>query len=108
MGRRYERICKYLGHAVDGWDIAGYPLGAGINLAYDGVIIATPTDTHCEIIKFIGGGKPILCEKPITTDITELPELLDIPGLNLRMINQYEYYKLKYDPPSKVINIGRR
>lgn len=36
----------------------------------DGVLIASPTDTHVDLIlQAIGAGKPVLCEKPIDLDL---------------------------------------
>ena len=92
MGRRYQLICEQAGHVVVGCDVddAGKEFSS---IDYDGVIIATPTDTHAAYIKAIGNKRPILCEKPITKSQDELKEILSIPGLRLRMINQYEYYQ---------------
>ncbi|OHC75550.1 MAG: hypothetical protein A3G18_09205 [Rhodospirillales bacterium RIFCSPLOWO2_12_FULL_58_28] len=43
----------------------------------DGVIIATPPNTHAEIAKAaISAGRPVLIEKPLTVDLREAEELL--------------------------------
>lgn len=45
----------------------------------DGVIIATPAETHFAIAKFfLEKGYPILVEKPVTTSLTQAKELLAI------------------------------
>lgn len=54
----------------------------------DRFIVATPTDTHYSLIKeLIPYNKPILCEKPISKNISEVKELLD-SGL-ISMMMQY-------------------
>lgn len=96
MGRRYQLICESLGCEVTGWDTA---IGKGIEGRrysldqYAGVIIATPTCTHLNVIEGYAGKLPILCDKPICTNLKRIDELLAIPGINLRMINQYEYFE---------------
>ena len=72
-------------------------LGAG---DVDAVLIASPTDTHVELIlKSAEAGKPILCEKPIDVDLDKVEECrrkleaFDVPlqlGFNRR-----------YDPSHK-------
>lgn len=95
MGKRYSAVLKHLGQSVVGVDKEH-------NRHYikseaeksDGVIICTPTVTHCEWIKHLADiGKPILCEKPFTTNIEELTETLDICAeleTNLSMVYQYK------------------
>ncbi len=65
---------------------------------YDGVIIATPTFNHLSSIRRLAAsGVPILCEKPISTDIREVLELcrdMEKAKIKLRMVNQYEYMTL--------------
>jgi len=89
MGTRYKLICQMLGHETVVVDI-------GQNIAdlqkCDGLIIATPTHfhlKHCEQFAHM----PILCEKPMSFDLNELEKTLSIPGINIRMINQYAWYE---------------
>lgn len=60
-----------------------------------GVIIATPTSTHLEMMEyFLKYRKPILCEKPFTTDIDKLDRFEYENRVNLdliTMVNQYQY-----------------
>ena len=90
MGKRYGLITKALGHEVIVVDLGNSkaPLHD-----CDGIIIATPTETHVRFIQE-WKHKPILCEKPISKNLVEIENLLKDPDLNLRMINQYEYYIL--------------
>lgn len=49
----------------------------------DGVIIATPTDTHYQIAKdFLNAGTHVLIEKPITSNLDEAKELIDLGKKN--------------------------
>ena len=93
MGKRYQAILKSSDHTVmcadkgDNWE----PLYGGC----DRVILATPTRLHSEqLIKLIEmGKKPILCEKPIATDVTKVEFLLEFSRRNevpLEMMRQYE------------------
>jgi len=93
MGSRYTAILDMLGVEWDGTDLVEGCIDTKTDSDYDGVIIATPTDDHFNMINYIRGisDKPILCEKPIETSLHYLKMLLDRPNLNLRMINQYEY-----------------
>lgn len=93
MGIRYTSILMSLGHDV-------YVDDVGMEkdvIPYDkinGVVIATPTDTHYEIIKKyhnLNASWPILCEKPISKNLDDVMELCEMPDLELTMINQYAY-----------------
>ncbi len=49
----------------------------------DGVVIATPSDTHYEIAKnFLEDGKDVLVEKPMTLDSKEAEKLIEIAEKN--------------------------
>jgi hypothetical protein len=99
MGKRYQTILNYLNiHHVD------IDVSTDMYQDYkkiDGIIIATPTDTHLEFIKIFSDLKvPILCEKPLSTDFKEIEQIKALvdQGLNLTMMNQY---KLLDDPSSE-------
>jgi hypothetical protein len=90
MGKRYQAILNYLEVPFDCYDIG---LHQEHGTEYDHYIIATPTDTHYEILKSLKDSKSkILCEKPITKDMPELEEILSW-GLNLTMMMQYQELK---------------
>jgi hypothetical protein len=57
---------------------------------YTGVIVATPTDTHVDLIEFYDHlGLPVLCEKPIAKDEAGLQRALKCDRLT--MVDQYSY-----------------
>ena len=91
MASRYKAILNMLGIAYYGVDI-NHAQDVG---EVDGVIICTPTQTHCDMIKHYSQmNVPILCEKPITKDPDKLADLLKFcreNGVNLQMINQYAH-----------------
>jgi hypothetical protein len=96
MGKRYQAILSALDqpyecvdkkHTKDdilekAWDSSGY-------------IIATPTSTHGELITALTQfEKPILCEKPVTTNLAELDDILghlDQVKARFQMVYQYQY-----------------
>lgn len=44
----------------------------------DGVLVATPTDTHPALVRAcLAAGTPVLCEKPIAADLAAMTELVD-------------------------------
>lgn len=94
MGQRYRAILKYLGHEAVGEDLSGKP-GEFFHTTADAFIVATPTDTHCDILyKLKDCGRPILCEKPITKSLTELEDLISAlrkSGTTLEMVDQYDH-----------------
>jgi hypothetical protein len=95
MGRRYRTILTYLGHEWVGVDV-GVSMDQVIDHAFevDGIIIATPTETHGAYICALAHvGKPILCEKPITKDLMEMATIARVVkhhGTNLTMVMQYK------------------
>lgn len=94
MGRRYSSICKYLQIPFDGVDICD----TYIPDQYSHCIIATPTNSHLDLIQKINDfhSRPnisILCEKPIAlnNDDVHIINLL-WKTLTVYMVNQYAYY----------------
>lgn len=78
MGCRYRAILNYIGKESLPIDL-GHTNEFIFEMAArsDGIIIASPTDTHVPYLKlFRGLKKPILCEKPFTKDIEELEPLM--------------------------------
>lgn len=100
MGQRYRAILGALGHTWMGEDVGDRSVGTVEES--DAIIVATPTDTHVEVLRALKDcGKPVLCEKPITMDVTELRALmaeLVVAGTKLQMVSQYDYL---IDPKSK-------
>lgn len=89
MGRRYKAILDSLGVASIGVDkdpiaIPEYAIKASI--------IATPTETHSLFIKECAQYGPVLCEKPLSTSMSEVNEILDFvrdENIHFSMMNQY-------------------
>lgn len=92
MGKRYSLILeRYCDCEVVRIDIDLYPSWPSLSDC-DGFIVATPTHTHVEIITaLVPFKKPILCEKPITKSLMELQTLMSFEGLDLSMVNQYQF-----------------
>lgn len=96
MGKRYARILDYLGKSWTGVDVGTSPeeIEARGKEAH-GYILATPTDTHLELIeKYSLSGKPILCEKPISKDLARMRTLfadLRKRQTDLTMVMQYSW-----------------
>lgn len=92
MGRRYKSILEHLGHDAVGFDIThkNAKFDAASVHGCKGIIIATPTDTHYSYIQTCRKFKlPILCEKPISRDFSEVMTACEMS--NLTMVNQYKY-----------------
>jgi hypothetical protein len=84
MARRYRACLDYLGVEHCGVDLGGFE--SGVIADCDGIIIATPTKNHVDMIKrYSLFTLPILCEKPISLNDFELPDH------NIQMVNQYEH-----------------
>lgn len=99
MGKRYQAILDHLGHSWMGLDEKDTNIWDVFPPEYyheaTSFIIATPTDTHAEIIlDLLPYRKPILCEKPITKDADLLPHLRDAIERSktpFQMMLQYKY-----------------
>jgi len=75
-----EKLCNELGTLYDTTPIVNYEELLG---KVDAVSIATPTSTHYAIAKFFLENKiHVLLEKPITTEVEEANELIEIADRN--------------------------
>lgn len=95
MGKRYAAILNYLGKEYIGVDVNNKPTEVAKALRKaEGVIVATPTETHLRILSSLKKcRKPILCEKPISKHIPNLSLLLDQfheTKTPLNMVYQYK------------------
>jgi hypothetical protein len=73
-GRVYARTLEKLG--------INYVHDRNWGQGADGVIIATPAETHYEIARgFLEAGTPILLEKPVTLDPAQAHELVALGGI---------------------------
>jgi hypothetical protein len=114
MGRRYKAIFDLIQKEYvpnDGYHFDGYlcydtklnqgkPQDQVVDLhelakKASGFLIATPTETHAEVLSSIYEyGKPILCEKPVTKNLALLDVILKRSketGCKFQMVNQYAY-----------------
>jgi len=90
MGKRYGAILDYLGVPWKGVD-----KDADLTKLPDSdkFILSSSTEAHFDNLRTIAEyGKPVLCEKPITQNISELDDILNIyRDIPFRMVNQYEH-----------------
>jgi|WetSurMetagenome_2_1015567.scaffolds.fasta_scaffold345087_2 hypothetical protein len=98
MGRRYTAICKHLGHTVIPFDLFmsfSYLEDAIKKNAIDRCIIATPIESHLFWCNWcIGGGIPFLCEKPMSTDVGGMVEIMnksEKQGTSGHMVNNWAF-----------------
>ena len=101
MASRYRAILRMFGHETVSWDLDEKPdLGS-----VDRFIVCTPTPTHFDVLmEIIPLGKPVLCEKPVST----VPEELETIGIRaqlydtpVQMVMQYIFlWNPKSDGPS--------
>ncbi|GAA2555251.1 Gfo/Idh/MocA family protein [Mycolicibacterium diernhoferi] len=62
---------------IDGCRAIGDPLDAIADPEVDAVVLATPGPTHeKQLLACLEHGKPVLCEKPLTTDVTTSLEIV--------------------------------
>lgn len=97
MARRYKAICLWLGLPVTGYDVgASHRLKEQAIGDATHIIVATPTDTHYDVLSEIKllnietSSKSILCEKPVSKLRSQVKNLLEwFP--NFFMVNNYVY-----------------
>lgn len=71
----------------------------------DGVLIATPTDTHPAMVRgCLAAGKPALCEKPIAADLAEMTTLVE--EIDAAEIPVLVGFQRRFDPA--VVELRRR
>lgn len=59
----------------------------------DGIVIVTPAPHHAEAIRTAAGlGCPIFCEKPLVTDASCAPELLELCGERLYVMHKWRWH----------------
>lgn len=117
MGKRYQAILNFLKKPFFCRDIKlvdapqyDVPFSK-LKEIISGIIIATPTETHADLIRdFLPFKKPILCEKPILKDLTELRSLFkEIESSKIRFHMMYQYKSLvpKYSEGESVYDYFR-
>lgn len=100
MGKRYQAILRYLGkefRAVDKETKGNLLSSAAVRCS--SAIIATPTNTHEEIIGTLTASRiPILCEKPVTKNLKALGEILATVKKNKTPFQMVAQYKMLLQP----------
>lgn len=97
MGKRYQAIFNYLRVNTFLADIKT-PHSHLKRMAENAnaILVATPTQTHCRLVKsLVPFQKPILCEKPLSTDISEAIKTLryiERKKANFSMVLQYAMF----------------
>ena len=97
MGSRYQAILKHLGHRYQCYDYGDVPTAD-----FDHAIVATPTNTHRQVLEnlaILHGGRTarprhILMEKPLATsidDIEAMYRIAECAHFNLHCVNQYAH-----------------
>ena len=100
MGRRYQAILRHLGQEFSAFDVGEDAQAIEGARRSRGVILAPPTQTHAAYCRALADcDAPILCEKPISTDLNEVREALERPA-PFRMMAQYALLDPKEDGPT--------
>lgn len=95
MGKRYQSILRFLGKEFVRADKQHQKKQIrAMAENSEGVIIATPTETHADFIRLtLSLGVPVMCEKPIiknTAELRELMKMVSSTGTKFSMMNQYK------------------
>lgn len=93
MGTRYKTIMSFLGweyECVDQYHFLNHI--KKLARQAEGIIISSPTNTHAEYLAQLSEFQiPILCEKPIETDLQKLALCLDhVHRCPVQMMTQYK------------------
>ena len=88
-----EESAAALAESVGGTPYNDYKLLADVEL--DAVIVATPPATHPEIACFfMERGTPVLCEKPLTTNVADAEKMIaaaEKAGVQFTMASKFRY-----------------
>lgn len=91
IGKRWCAVARSFGHTVHRYDL-GSPESI-LATDVDRVLIASPTETHLKYLLRYGGRVPILCEKPLCTNINTINTLKTIEGHHrIQMVNNWTYF----------------
>lgn len=107
MGKRYQAIFRHLSlayMALDKTKDKEQEIERAVKAA-DRILIATPTESHVELLlKYLPLKKPILCEKPITKSLDALIDLHALcarSGFQYQMVMQYKELQLPLKTPDR-------
>lgn len=75
-------------------DLIVVDYAALFNARCDGFIVATPTDTHIDVINTLSvAGKPIFTEKPISNNLEETRKLLETAPVPIFVMDKWKYHQ---------------
>ena len=102
IGKRYGAILSHFGVDWVGYDTAIHDIEP--DFAYfDKVIIATPTETHCEIACKVPYNIPLLCEKPLAKELVDAEKMRDLRiGSDSFVVCNYRYALRGFKEPLKI------
>ncbi|MFZ9040087.1 MAG: Gfo/Idh/MocA family oxidoreductase [Ilumatobacteraceae bacterium] len=81
-----------------GCDMSLEPLATAARTDLDGVVVASPDDTHPELaVTAIRAGSMVLCEKPLATDLDDAWRVVEAEGALGRRVVQLGFMR-EYDP----------
>lgn len=90
-------------HDELGAEIVTDPLALAASPEIDGLVIASPDDTHAELaIAALGQATPTLCEKPLATNATDARMVVDAEIATGRRIIQLGFMR-EYDPAHRQV-----
>jgi hypothetical protein len=104
MGQRYAKVLEYHGVKWQGVDIDDtYLTQMKLAEKSSGVLIASPTAAHInQLHRFAYMGKPVLCEKPFTKDLSALKEVLELYHKTRTPLSMvFQYQELMPEEPTK-------
>lgn len=88
-----EDAAGALAEIVNGWSVTDYTQMTELDI--DAVIVATPPATHAEIACFfMERGIPVLCEKPLTTNVADAERMIatgEKHGVQFTMASKFRY-----------------
>ncbi|MGB7201525.1 MAG: Gfo/Idh/MocA family oxidoreductase [Pyrinomonadaceae bacterium] len=88
-----EDAAAALAEIVNGWSVTDYTQMSELDV--DAVIVATPPTTHAEIACFfMERGIPVLCEKPLTTNVADAERMIataEKASVQFTMASKFRY-----------------
>ncbi len=94
----FSATAEKVAAAWPGVRVASDPLAAIADDEVNAVVIATPGNTHEELVSAcLERGKPVLCEKPLTTDVESSLRLVEAERATGRRLIQVGFMR-RFDP----------
>lgn len=101
---------RAIAEEVGAKDISSDPLACVSSVEVDGVVVASPDDTHVELtIAAIKAGKHVLCEKPLASESTDCLRVLNAEaqaGRRLVQVGFMRRFDLAYEEMMAAVSRG--